>query len=365
MSLRRPGVAIAVLLAAVLAALAVDPGPAVSQVAPPAQPFPSSIPAPLPPPAGIPAPLPSPATAPTATPPPAASAPAAGEPAESGGVPYFAGQLLDVQRGFVFFTTGDGYRLDPSAQTVDLATGGPTALVATTGIYARATFDPANGRIVRLALSRKRIPQGGDYERIRHFAVALSTPAPNPDLAPPSVDVSGPHGAPNGKAVLVTFSVQVPPNTPLNDSVYISTDQSRWDPMAIRMDRVDGLHYRVTRELASGTSFSYRYTRGSWLSSELGRDGLQPPPHRLFVRNVDALRRDDVVYHWTDENATGSQVNPNAIPTPYNPNPFGGLPTPPHGGIAPPLPPGVIAPTPAPAGVSGPTPPPARSSRSR
>ena len=40
--------------------------------------------------------------------------------------------------------------------------------------------------------------------------------------------------------VAVAFVVTVPPTTPLNDDVYISTDASGWNPQAIKLDRIDG-----------------------------------------------------------------------------------------------------------------------------
>ena len=96
----------------------------------------------------------------------------------------------------------------------------------------------------------------------------------------------------------------------------------------MRMDRIDALHYRLTRTYASGTKFAYRYTRGSWNSVEVGEDGLQGDAHAFFVPEVDAKRLTDVVYRWSDQNPTQPQVGPDTIPTPFNPNPFGGLPTP-------------------------------------
>ena len=136
----------------------------------------------------------------------------------------------------------------------------------------------------------------------------------------------------------MTFYVQVPPATPLTDSVYITTDASGWVANAMKMDRIDALHYRLTRTYASGTKFAYRYTRGSWTSVEVGEDGLQDDPHQFFVPEVDAKRLTDVVYRWSDQNPSQPQVGPDSIPTPFNPNPFGGLPTTVRQGVPPPSP---------------------------
>jgi hypothetical protein len=130
-----------------------------------------------------------------------------------------------------------------------------------------------------------------------------------------------------GRPVAVTFYVQIPPTTPFDDSVYITTDASGWVPNAMKMDRIDALHYRLTRTYASGTKFAYRYTRGSWTSVEVGEDGLQDDPHQFFVPEVDAKRLTDVVYRWSDQNPSEPNVGPDSIPTPFNPNPFGNLPS--------------------------------------
>jgi hypothetical protein len=93
------------------------------------------------------------------------------------------------------------------------------------------------------------------------------------------------------------------------------------------MDRIDALHYRLTRTYASGTKFAYRYTRGSWTSVEVGEDGLQDDPHEFLVPEVDAKRLDNVVFRWSDQNPAQQEVGPDSIPTPFNPNPFGNLPS--------------------------------------
>jgi hypothetical protein len=254
--------------------------------------------------------------APTTAPAPTATATA---PPNSALVTY-SGQLLDVLHNFAFFTTGDGFRLDPAVKITDLATGKTLELATLpplTGKYARAAFDPAGGRIVALEISPHALPSGAAYETVQHFAVALSTPAANPDLGG-----SGNNPGYNGKPVLVTFTVEVPPTTPQADDVYIATDASGWSVFAIKMDRVDALHYRVTHDLPSGTVLNYRYTRGSWRSAERGQNGLELPPHHFVVRNLDVMRRDDVVYHWGDEDASSPAIGPDAIPTPFSQSPF-------------------------------------------
>jgi hypothetical protein len=257
---------------------------------------------------------PAPLTSIPPTPPPLS---ATATPAPSGTLVRFSGQLADFRGGFVFFTTGDGFRADPALKIHDVS-GALTNRTPETGDYARAAFDTGSGNVVELTLSPKPLPNEASYEDIRHFAVALSTPVPNPD------DKGG-VGL-NGKPVLVIFFVEVPPKTPFADAVYVATDISGWQANAIRMDRVDTLHYRIARDFASGTKFLYRYTRGSWRSSERGQDGLEVTPRKFVVGNADVQRITNTVYHWGDENQSAPDLG-SSIPTPFNPIPFN---TPPH-----------------------------------
>jgi hypothetical protein len=256
------------------------------------------------------------------------------------------GQILDAQQGFVFFTTGDGFRIDKNAALLDYRTKAPTTQRIRPRMYARATFDAATGHIEVLELSAKAVPPEGDLNSVRRFAIVASPVKPNPDLGAAPTPAAGKPA--NGRVVsrepltgapvLVTFTVQVPPSTPFADVVYISTDLSGWNAQAIRMDRIDALHYRVVRKLSSGTVFYYRYTRGSLATAERGQNGLEGAPRHLEILNLDVKDKDDIVYHWGDESLSGQAGNPLAVPTPYNPNPFGNLPqnpnrpkpTPPH-----------------------------------
>lgn len=233
----------------------------------------------------------------------------------------FTGQLLDVRNGYVFFTTGDAFKVAPALRITDFVTGEITTLPPAVKMYAAATLDPATGRIVKLALSKKRLPPSAEYAAVKPFVIAASPPTAAAELVPRPGE-----RPPTGRPVAVTFFVQVPPATPLSDSVFISTDASGWIPNAIKMDRVDALHYRLTRTYASGTKFAYRYTRGSYTSIERGEDGLESDPRQFFAREVDARRLDDIVYHWSDDRADAPNAGPLSIPTPFNPNPFNGFP---------------------------------------
>jgi hypothetical protein len=236
------------------------------------------------------------------------------------------GQLLAYQDGFVFFTTGDGFRLAPDVQILDEQTHKPAQRAPRARDYARATFD-ATGEVVEIDLSDAPYPVGPLPEEAQAFAVTVSTPAPNPELGGPApVSANGIAEHFTGKLVLVKFSVQVPPATPINAQVYIATDQSDWNPQAILMDRVDALHFQIVRRMASGTILHYLYTRGSLQSEEVGPNGLSLRPRELIVNDADTNSTNSIVAAWADSNQNGFLNQPSVFPTPYNPAPFPNLP---------------------------------------
>jgi len=239
------------------------------------------------------------------------------------------GQLLAYQDGYVFFTTGDAFHVAPGVVIHDAETGGATTIVPGPRIYARATFD-ANGTVTELDLSRRPLKPEGNLDDVARFAVALTPPVPDPDLVqttPGPGEAPGAHQRYSGKPVLVVFTVQVPPNTPLTSSMYMTTDQSGWNPQAIVMDRIDSLHFRIVQRINSGTAFRYLYDRGSLQQEEVAQNGLQRTPRQLVVADSDVRAENDVVYEWADLIAGGGQgLSPSGLPTPYNPNPFPNLP---------------------------------------
>lgn len=227
-------------------------------------------------------------------------------------------QLLDYERGFVVFTTGDAFRVAPAVQIVN---GTPAARR-----YARVTFDDA-GIVTKLELSDVPLPPQGDLSQAHRFAVALSPAAPNPELAPPKATQLCANTR-AGRYVTVGITVQVPPETALTDSVYMSSDQSGWNAQAYRLDRIDPLHYGMQLKLLSGTQMHVLFDRGSMQSVEAGQNGIEDAPHLLCIGDEDAQAFRRIVYHWTDETPAANPPVPQALPTPYNPAPFPNLPTP-------------------------------------
>jgi hypothetical protein len=272
-------------------------------------------------------PVPPPTSAPTnsrpigATPTPIAGI-ATPQPPPPANLITYSGQLLDVRNNYVYFTTGDAFAAIDPLRVVTYETGAITAVTPVAKMFAKATFDATTHKIIELAITTRRIPVTQSTSALIGFAVEKSQKTEAAELA------GGQRMT--GRPVAVVFEVNAPPTTSVSDELYISTDAGGWNPMEIKLDRVDAYRYRAQRYYASGTKFAFRVTRGSWNSVERGEDGLDSAPHQFLVREVDALAARVTVYHWSDENPAHPQAGPNAIPTPYNSNPFGGGP----GGIS-------------------------------
>lgn len=248
--------------------------------------------------------------------------------AASGQPVTVTGQLLAYQDGYVFFTTGDGFRLAPGVVVLDERTHKPAAHEPQARDYARAVFS-ASGQVVEIDLSAIPYPVEPLPDDARAFVVAASSPYPDPDLGGGTTTSAGNSVAGErftGKLVLVRFSVQVPPTTPIDAQVYITTDQSDWNPQAIQMDRVDSLHFQAIRRIASGTILHYLYTRGSLQTEEVGPSGLSMKPREIVVHDSDTNSTNSVVAQWADSNHSNLLSQPSVFPTPYNPAPFPNLP---------------------------------------
>ena len=230
---------------------------------------------------------PAPSASPTQSPSPSASA-----------APIVAsGQIIDLEKGYIVFATGDAFRLDPAVRVVDDRTGVAPSYAITPGVFASITIDPSTALVTEVRTSLDPIAEGIQVSQMPRALVSVaSSPKPNPDLAPPPVTFHSQLSA----AVLVTIDVEVPPETPLDDVIYITTDSSGWNAQAIEMQRVDGRHFRIQINLKGGTQFRYLFTRGSWQSVERARSGLAREARTLSVPGGDSMVVDNTVYRWAD-----------------------------------------------------------------
>jgi hypothetical protein len=230
--------------------------------------------------------------------------------------PVVTAQILDYEKGYLFFTTGDGFKVSPDVVVVN----GP----ALPPRYARVTFD-ANGIVTRIEVSAKKLAAEGDVASLHKYAIALSPPQPNPELVQP---LNRPLCARTvaGKRVVVSITVQVPPTTGVTDSIYMTTDQSGWNAQAYKLDRIDALHYRTVLTLNSGTVMHVLFDRGSTQSIQVGENGIEQDPYLLCIGDSDVQAFTKTVARWGDESAGGNLPVPQTMPTPYNPAPFPNLP---------------------------------------
>jgi hypothetical protein len=222
-----------------------------------------------------------------------------GAAATGGAQQSVTGQILTVEDGYVFFTSGNAYRTAPGMRVVD-AKGAALTSTPTVGSAVTLTLD-GSGQVAILTLS----PAVQGKAAVELAAAAL-----------------------RGTLVPVTFVVLVPPSTGQQDQVYLTDSERNWDPLAIRMDRSDALHFRVTISVPTGATFRYLYTRGNSPTIERGTTGLQRAPRTLSLEDDKARTVEDTVQHWGDEVGNGVLPAPQATPTPYNPSPYVNLPTP-------------------------------------
>jgi len=236
--------------------------------------------------------LPTPIPHPSQTPPPDLA-----QPSPTALPLLINGQIVDVELGFIVFSSGDAFRLAPASAFVDDATGLKPHYEIGPGVFAVAALDPATAQVTRVRTSLHPLAQGTPAAQIpRQYVVEASSPQPNPDLAPPT----GIYSSRLSTKTQVAFTVQVPPDTPFTDSVYMATDTSGWNPQAIKLQRVDGLHFRTLIELPGGTAFSYLFTRGSWQNVERDQAGLERKARRIFVTGADSQIVYAQVYRWAD-----------------------------------------------------------------
>lgn len=218
-------------------------------------------------------------------------------PSPSPATSEFNGQVLDCEKGYIVFTTGAALRLAPDASVVDDATGAPLDRAIATGDYAAVTLDET-GAVTIVRVSADPIARGEPISQIPRQDVAQATAGyPNPDLMPPPGLIPVSKLSP---LEAVTITVEVPPQTPFADAVYISTDTSGWNPVAVKMQRIDGKRFRVSMDVAPGTRFRFLFTRGSWSTVESDAAGLRRTPREFYAQGAVSLVVDATVIRWID-----------------------------------------------------------------
>jgi predicted alpha/beta superfamily hydrolase len=81
---------------------------------------------------------------------------------------------------------------------------------------------------------------------------------------------------------MVTFKVNVPEGTPTDAKVYIAGDIDAlgpWDPGKVALGKIGDQLYAITLVLPVGSTFNYKFTRGTWETVEKG-EGFEEIPDR-------------------------------------------------------------------------------------
>lgn len=108
--------------------------------------------------------------------------------------------------------------------------------------------------------------------------------------------------AQNQKMVPVNFEITVPPETPPDQTLYLSGDASEmgtWDAAGVPLHRGDDGHYRATVDLLSGIPHKFKVTRGTWGTVERGAGGVEIPDH-TFTGDGSTIV-ESAVLTWVDQ----------------------------------------------------------------
>lgn len=104
----------------------------------------------------------------------------------------------------------------------------------------------------------------------------------------------------------------VPAYTPVLDTVFIAGDFNDWDPgdTAYAMHKNEQGKWTITLAAQPDlSSFSYKFTRGSWLTVEKGQLGEEIPNRAFTFGNGDIVHT--IIYNWADHDNGGSTASAN------------------------------------------------------
>src|SRR5271170_6122629 len=103
------------------------------------------------------------------------------------------------------------------------------------------------------------------------------------------------------KQMPVEFVVTVPPETPVDQTLYISGDcveLGSWDAAGVPMRRGDDGKYHATVQLLSGIPHKFKITRGTWGTVERGAAGAQEDDHTFTAEAGEPVQT--TVLTWVD-----------------------------------------------------------------
>jgi thiol-disulfide isomerase/thioredoxin len=119
----------------------------------------------------------------------------------------------------------------------------------------------------------------------------------------------------------VTFLVQVPTSTPVEDTLYIAGNDpamGSWNPKGLRLQRNASGEYEALVRFAKGSHVEYKITRGNWATVEKGKNN-EELANRIFDVSSDRTVMIRVAC-WRDQStgerasATSATATPTATP---------------------------------------------------
>jgi len=99
----------------------------------------------------------------------------------------------------------------------------------------------------------------------------------------------------------INFFVTVPINTPQEEDVCITGNGDmlgNWEPGIIKLSEIGDKLYHIELEIPEHTEVEFKFTRGTWLSVETGKDFVYIPNRKLFVNSHTDLYLN--IENWED-----------------------------------------------------------------
>ena len=76
------------------------------------------------------------------------------------------------------------------------------------------------------------------------------------------------------------------------DEIFVASEMSDWEPNQVQLEKVKLNEYEVTFHMRKGKSMEYKFTLGSWDSSEVSKYGEEVPNHvikPLFTEQTEVV----------------------------------------------------------------------------
>lgn len=100
----------------------------------------------------------------------------------------------------------------------------------------------------------------------------------------------------------LTIRVTVPSNTPVNESIYLTSNISGWNPgdATLKLTRNEDGKYSITLPISAGTKLDFKFTRGTWNNVEVNGSGSDLS-NRTYTMSGISQTLDLTVQKWKDK----------------------------------------------------------------